>query len=556
MKTKVKNSIIAVSIVVVVLFVLFLGGFFESWQHSLSDSLFTKKDPLPSIVIIAIDDHSLQTIGRWPWDRGAYIPVFEKLGSAKVVGLDVAFFETQDKDIDSTLGALIRKNNNTIIPQEFYFDKNTILKPAQGYENITTGFVNIFTDADSIARSTPLRYQNEDSFAYAIYKQYTQQQDLPYETLTINYIGEPGSFTIIPFADVAHSTYNFTNKIVLIGATAPDLHDEAFVPTSNGKAMPGVEIHANTLQTLLTKRYLVDIPVIATIAIMILVSTLTLLLLIFTPLWLATLGTFALGAIYITLALVLFDTGYILNMVYPTLTALFSYISIVAVFYIYEYIERLRVKSIFGKYVSPDVAEHILKTTTKNEINLEGEERKVALLFADVRGFTSMSEKMKPREVVHMLNQYLGAMTASVFDNRGTLDKYMGDCIMAIFGAPIATKTQALDAVKCALEMQRMVREVSKNADVPKVGVGIGINFGEAIVGNMGSKERVEYTSIGDTVNVASRMCSEAEADEIILTEWTYKEVEKDVLAEYAGEVTVKGKSKPIKIYKVKGLKK
>ncbi|RME77975.1 adenylate/guanylate cyclase domain-containing protein, partial [Candidatus Woesearchaeota archaeon] len=421
-------------LVVLFLGLLFFLGFFQTWQNAASDNLFTEKEPLEDIIIIAIDDHSLQEIGRWPWDRNTYVHIFEHLRDARVIGLDVAFFEPAPGDQE--LGALMRSLGTVVIPIEFDFSKNVTLTPAPGYENVTTGFVNIFTDDDGITRTLPLEYQGKKSFSLALYEKWRGKEvKAPQNPLRINYVGPPFTFKTISFADALKT--NFTGKIVLIGATAPDLHDDALVPTSHGRAMPGVEIHANALQTLIMGQYLTQTPAFVTLLLMLLIAALITTALLRLPLIPASIITLAILIAYIFLSILFFDRGIILNIIYPTLTGVLVYVVLVAYFYVQEFIERQRVKNIFGKYVSPHLAEHILATTDKEDITLEGEERNIAVLFADIRGFTSMSEKMKPREVVSMLNTYLGAMTKSVFDNNGTLDKYMGDCIMALFGAPL-----------------------------------------------------------------------------------------------------------------------
>jgi len=555
-KHSIKQSVLFTGSVLLIILLLFSFGFFQSGQDRLTDTLFTAEEPLDSIIIIAIDDKSLQEVGRWPWDRQVYIDLFEQLEGAKAIGLDVAFFEQFDEEVDAQLGDVMRSLGNVVIPMEIDYTQNTILLPTEGYENIQTGFVNVFSDKDGLTRKTPLLVEDQPAFAFAIYQEWRGKEvEVAQDPLRINFIGPPFSFETLSFSDALKGEENYADKIVLIGATAPDLHDDAFVPTSSGRAMPGVEIHANTLQTLITKNYLTAVSPFATIVIMFLFSLIVLFSLLYLRLAYATPLVVLVGAIYIWLAITLFDKGIILNMVYPLLTLLFSYLVLVAGFYVLESIERQRVKNIFGKYVSPHLAEHILETTYKDEIHLDGEEKYVALLFADIRGFTAMSETMKPREVVNMLNSYLGAMTRSVFDNNGTLDKYMGDCIMAIFGAPFSSENPTLDAIKCALDMQKLVKKVSDEGHAPKIGLGIGINFGEAIVGNMGSKERAEYTAIGDTVNTASRMCSAAEGTEIKLPKESYEQVKDLVKAHYVGEFKVKGKVKPIKVYEVDGLK-
>jgi len=229
-----------------------------------------------------------------------------------------------------------------------------------------------------------------------------------------------------------------------------------------------------------------------------------------------------------------------------------TYGGIVLFSYIYEEKTKRWVINIFGKYTSKAVVDDILKKAEKDQIDLKGEEREVTVLFADIRGFTSMSEKMTPHQVVQMLNKYLSEMTESIFVYEGTLDKYIGDCIMAIFNAPLEQPDHAMQAIKAALDMQQRVRNVQAIAtDVPRVDVGIGLNTGTAIIGNIGSQKKVDYTAIGDTVNTASRMCSLAGKGELIITESTYNLVKDRIKVKKLEPVKVKGKEKLLQVYMV-----
>jgi len=180
-------------------------------------------------------------------------------------------------------------------------------------------------------------------------------------------------------------------------------------------------------------------------------------------------------------------------------------------------------------------------------------------LFSDLRGFTAMSEKIEPEQVVEILNEHFEVMSDIILKNRGTLDKFVGDEIMALFGAPIYTESHALKAIKTALEMQKAQDELSKKVKKKfgiEVQIGIGINTGDMVVGNIGCKQRMDYTVIGDSVNIAARLCSSAKPGQILISETTYAEVKKLVKVEELEPITVKGKSKPLHIYNVVGLNK
>jgi len=206
----------------------------------------------------------------------------------------------------------------------------------------------------------------------------------------------------------------------------------------------------------------------------------------------------------------------------------------------------------FTRYISHQLASEILSNL--DQIKLGGEKRNVAVLFADIRDFTSMAEKMSPEEVVNLLNTYLTEMTEIVFKYEGTLDKYIGDCVMAVFGAPVSHYNDTERAVVAAIEMQKFIAKLNAKREaegLPAVGIGIGINCGEAIAGNMGSVDRMDYTVIGDTVNTAARLEEIAKAGQILVTRNVYDEVRYLVDANIVGTIRVKGKEKPIEVYEV-----
>ena len=214
--------------------------------------------------------------------------------------------------------------------------------------------------------------------------------------------------------------------------------------------------------------------------------------------------------------------------------------------------ELAKMIQLFRRYVATQVVDKILHNSEKNKFNLSGEVREVSVLFADIRDFTTYTEKKPPREVVKMLNKYLGQMTQIIFRYDGTVDKYIGDCVMALFNAPTHQKDHAELAVKSGWQILQQIKKMKKeNQDIA---VGIGINSGRAVLGNIGTDLHLDYTVIGDAVNVASRLCRVAAPDELLISEQTYELIKDKVDVEELGERKFKGKSKPVKIYNIKKL--
>ncbi|MCP4230470.1 MAG: HAMP domain-containing protein [bacterium] len=220
--------------------------------------------------------------------------------------------------------------------------------------------------------------------------------------------------------------------------------------------------------------------------------------------------------------------------------------------------EKELIKDAFSRYVSRQVADIILNDPDKYISTLRGERKEVTILFADIRGFTTMSERYAPEEVVALLNDYLSRMTDVIFSYNGTLDKFLGDGLMAVFGAPIPMENCTFAAVKAAIDMRIRLDDFNKTRVISgseAIRVGIGINFGDAIVGNVGSRERMDYTVIGDAVNIAQRIQSYSQEGQIILTEDAFNQVKDDVFGKALGEYQLKGKAVGVAIYEVTGIK-
>lgn len=217
--------------------------------------------------------------------------------------------------------------------------------------------------------------------------------------------------------------------------------------------------------------------------------------------------------------------------------------------------ERERIKATFKRYVSEQVADKILGEKVK--VTLTGEKRVVTVLFQDIRGFTSISEKMPPEDIVSMLNEYFSHMIDIIFKYEGTLDKFIGDALMAVFGAPISHPDDPLRAVVSAIEMQKVLVSLNEERNkrgVPPIYVGCGVTTGEVVAGNIGSEKRMEYTVIGDTVNLASRIEGNSGRGQILLCESTYNAVKGNIKVKAWEPIKVKGKDKPVQIYEVLGI--
>lgn len=513
---------------------LLYAGAFQDLSFRLSDRLYIEQKPLSEIVIIEIDDKSIQETGRWPWPRNVFASAIEKLKDASVIGIDVSFFETSEND--SELSNAIISNKNIVLVSECVFKEGncTWQKPIF---NASSGFANIITDKSGIARSLPLLMENEKSFSAVISEKYGKKISEKSEKLIVRF----SRHRKISFSDLFDNKEKFDGKIVIIGATAKDLHDDKATPVG---VLSGADIHASAVQTILTGKTL-NYQTNSGIALAILVlSLLTSIIMFRFRIILSVIIYLLLIILYFLVSLFAFDSGVVMNILYPSASIILTFVFITVLYYVMEAREKRWVSELFGKYVSPNVADELMKKG-KEAVNLNGTRKTVTILFADMRGFTSLSEKISPRQVVSILNRYLSRMTDIVFKYNGTLDKYVGDEIMATYNVPLDMDDHALMAVKTAIEMQKESRKLMK------VKYGIGINTGPVIVGNIGSKKRLDYTVIGDAVNLAARLCGKCEGDQILISEETYHLVKDKIKTHFIGDVQVKGKAKPIKVYEV-----
>lgn len=348
----------------------------------------------------------------------------------------------------------------------------------------------------------------------------------------------------------------FEDKIVFVGANAKaiavGLEDVKRTPISNN--FPGVDIQATNLDNILHNEFLVQTNLIQDLLSILILLAATFLVIRFFSLFVS-LSIIALMMIsYIALCVICYRFNLVISVITPitlqviTMTMAYSYR------FILEGQNKEKIKSAMGKYISNDVMQNVVKNI--DNLALGGKRANVTVLFADIRGFTSMSEKMSAEEVSMVLNEYFTEIEPIIAKYNGVINKFIGDAVMAIFGEPIQDKNHAINAVKCANEMLKKVDELQKKwlgEGKPKIEIGIGINTGEAFVGNIGSESRLEYTVIGDMVNLASRIESynKVYKTRFLISATTYEKVRNIADVIKISEVAIRGKSKKLDIYEV-----
>jgi adenylate cyclase len=550
-----KKKIIVVFVISILISLLLssllVTGFMSNLQAKLVDNFYGGKNPLDKIVIVGVDDKSLQSIGRWPWSREKFIDLLDNMDGAEVIGFDIGFYEASELGIDERFGEKL-ENFNVVMGAELSYDEsvNGELLPIEPLRK-NYGYVNVFTDKDGITRTIPF----ENSFALKIYEEYVgKESPFNYDRMLIDFIGKPKSFRTYSFVDVLDGSLNFEDKIVLIGATSPGLHDSFFVPTSEGEAMSGVEIHANALQTIINFNFLNKQSPVFVMFVIFLFSIFLGLISHFFSIRISSIFVLFLLIFYFLIALFLFNKGLIIDVVYVPLAIVLTPMANLGFFYILEKKHKEKLKNAFGKYVSPVLVEEIAKHP--ESVSLGGERKRITVLFSDIRGFTSISEKLEPEELVSLLNEYLDKMTGIILKKRGLVDKFIGDAVMAFWGAPLDEKDQEYLACEASINMLGELKELNKKWEkdkLPKIEIGIGLNTGDAIVGNIGSDQRFDYTAMGDNINLGSRLegLTKYYGARIIVSESTYAKVKDKFKFRKLDIVNVKGKKKPVVIYEL-----
>jgi adenylate cyclase len=563
-------------------------GLFQTTQLRFADALFPSVAPDPRIVIVGVDDRSLGTIGSWPFARSQHARLIESLHQqgAALVGYDVTFSEETSAEEDEELAGALDEAENVIVaatatfsgPLEDVPRADEIFEPIAPVAGVAdVGLANVIPDPDGVVRSLPpiVEAPSGEYVPALSLSLYALLEGLEgpviirpdgiqigtrliptgrSHLLDVNFSEDYPVYSFVDARDGQVPERAFEDKVVLVGATALGLGDVRLTPLDKSSGEPGVLVHANALNTMLTGAHLRHDarPVVLTWVFgLALAVALAVAFLRVSISWIAPV---ALGAAYFFLAFSRFDGGTVMNMVYPSISVGLAYIGALAVKYFGEERERRRVTRVFGRYVAQDVVEEVLAAPEKALATLEGASRPLSVLFADLRGFTSASEGSDPQDVVTALNAYLDAMVRAVNEELGTIDKFMGDCVMAFWGAPRPTEHHADRAARAAVRMLDEIDQAvaaGRTAGLQVEGCGVGIATGPAVVGNIGATDRLDYTVIGDTVNTASRLCGVAGAGQVVVTEACAAALGEEFRLGELPPLAVKGKTLPIKVYQV-----
>ncbi len=585
-------------------------GWLIGYQNSLQNNFYDFNSASSEIVIVDIDEKSLSDNDLGPlnsWPRANYAKAINILNQQKasVIGIDLTFPDESPKGSgdDFILANAAKKSSNVVLGALYYFDQKNRLNQWPNKTLMSTkptiGWINVKQDKDGFIRQIPLFTRSKEgiteAFSVAIARKYLKQSAIDYSvkkekyefsealkipviiekdnetnekiySMNINYFAEPGKFTHISMSELLKNNFvskigeniNFAKKIVLIGPTARDLQDYYLSPIGGGIQSPGVEIHANNIQTIIEQRFLMPQSknqLWITLFILLLMNGI-----LFSKLKLKWALPIAILEVigFIIGGIIIYEKGILLNVIYPLLLISLSFVGSFLIRFLLEQTQRRFIEGAFGHYVNKDLVEQIIKNPKLLELG--GTKKEVTAFFSDIANFTSISEKMTPDQLTQFLNEYLGEMTEIILNHQGTLDKYEGDAIVAFWNAPLPMANHAEASCMTALQHQKKLAELNQKwqqEKLPTIQVRIGINTGEVVTGNMGSKNRFDYTIMGDNANLASRLegINKQYGTSIMISGSTYSQIAEKMICREIDFIRVKGREKPVQIYELICLK-
>ncbi|MFO7884918.1 MAG: adenylate/guanylate cyclase domain-containing protein [Desulfobacteraceae bacterium] len=578
-----RNGIIcAVLILTAVLAATGPGREFNNYAQDLAFLIRGPKPPCKNIVVVAIDEASFGVIQQqWPWDRQVHAGLIENIyqDGAAVVALDIIFAETSDPVNDKALSKILSRYPQTLLAAYFdtvktkAFDREILVTPHPDIagSKARTGIINLPVDKSGIIRQSELNMKTNVSFALEACRSFKGKSksafaDLP-RKIRINYPGPPGTFQFVSYyqaLDLFHLPRNFfKDKLVFVGAAALSadlsitLPDHFPVPWSRWNAgyMPGVEIHATIAANILQSDYIRDIDTW-------LIWLLSILSCLF-PWYFSIIekpGTM-LAAWAVTSTITV--TGFYFlftrfNFYLGPAEILFPQTGIALTSSILHFLkirqEKRFIHKAFSTYVSPQVVRELMDNP--DLLTLGGGEREITAFFSDIQGFTRISETMTPTELVAFLNEFLSQMCDIILANQGTVDKFEGDAIIAFFGAPGILKDHAQKACNAVLQMHKRLDRLNvqwTEKGLPEIKMRIGLCTGKAIVGNMGTHKRMDYTMMGDTVNIAARLEGANKIYKIysLAAESTVDMLDNTIITRKTDHIKVIGKTTPLAVYQL-----
>jgi adenylate cyclase len=591
-------SVVALTLVVTAMAAVGLRAeVFAGFQRRATDSLFPSAPDDPAVAVVGFDRETIDTPGLvYPLPREQVARLIDNLkaGGASVIVFDVIYrLPSEDEADDAAMRDAIDRAGNVILAREpvigpaedgvYTSTEISAIAPEIARASFDIGQVHLNKDpADGISRSVPLVVSEPDRgpFVPALsLAAVMAKRGIPTSQFIVRPNGVQIGDRLVPTGDAKSMLLNFSpdlsssakvisavdvingtvpkskiaGKIVFVGATATTLGDVKTAPVNKSSDLPGVMFHANAANTILTGAYLEPVPDSQTLLWVALITAIIGTAVLLLPLWASILVTVLVGLGYVVFAFDRFNQGRILNFVYPSLAVILAFMGGLGLRYFGETRQRRRVTTLFSQYVPEAVAKRLVEED-RASLAMEGERLDMTVLFCDLRGFTAMAENLEPATVRVMLNEYYDRVTEVVLAMRGTLMKYVGDEVFAVWGAPLPSVDHPQRALDCAIAIQALTPGLNRTLveqGAPEVSFGIGLNTGEAVAAHFGGGRRRQYDVVGDTVNVGARLCSAAGRGEIILSDAVLTRVSSPPQVEPVGPVELKGVSRELRLWRV-----
>lgn len=541
------------------------------------------------IAILGIDEDALKMFGQWPWPRAVHARIVDKLTQlkTKTIVYDILFDNPDMRGVknDEIFAKSIKDSKRIILPFKFeneeYQTGGKIIMPVPVLQSSAaeTGFIDLLMDSDGKIRRAPLARVKDDkvypslslttlAFISGVAPRDIKYLDgkivlgdfvIPTDKNYMVYINFPATSAgktdifkaasckkIFELSDKENTVYK--DATCFIGATAEGFKDYFVTPSGY---LSGIAVHASILNMLAQKKFIVKVNPVYEIILWLILLAIG--LFIFPKL--KTSGGLSLFAgiiiFYAVFNLILFSRGYLMVFVYPVVFVFLA-------FTFSQMYQFVRTRKLFGQFVAQEMVDEMLDKDSKQKLG--GEEKEVSILFSDIRGYTNLSEKMSPKEIMEFLNEYHSRMSRIFSENKGRIFDYQGDAQMVVFGAPVEEPEHAYMAVKSALEMREEIEKIKKewkSETLLDFNVGIGISTGKVAVGLVGAEEHKQYVAIGDSTNVASRLqgLSKELGCNVLVTESTYQKVKDRAHAKTFENISLKGKSVPMTVYGIINLK-
>ena len=544
------------------------------------------------IVVLGMDQRAVEELGPMPWPRTVMAEVIDILnsppeGGPAVIGIDVLYTGEGDPEADAALTEAVARGGNVVVASAAIFgtdftdleDGGTVVNeravvdwdaPFPGLEEAAadTGHINVMSDKDGILRRLMLYVDAPDgrrvlSFPRVIYERWCEASgeavnpppDRTDGFFYLPFTAEPGGYyngySIVDLLDGSVDPEFFSGKIVLIGPYASAMQDEYRTAIDHAQAMYGIEIHANAIDAFRANFLPRQAGDLVQLAVLFLLSFLAARFLRDRKVPHAVAAWLGACAVWIGLCAALYKAGWVLHILWVPLALTVLFIASVALNYIRAQQAKRYITNTFGRYVDPAVLKQLLETGGE-ALELGGRTREIAVLFVDIRGFTTMSEALDPPTVVEIINRYLTLTADCIMRNHGTLDKFVGDCTMAFWNAPVEQEDPVYKACRAAMEMvegSKAVGEELMQRFGRTVSFGVGVHVGPAVVGNIGTPRRMDYTAIGDTVNTASRLESNAPGGTIYISRAVADALgDRAKVTSLGGSIRLKGKAEGFEV--------